>query len=154
MRISDWSSDVCSSDLLHPVIDEAEDVLAVAVEIDLAVEVRRVLADKPVRFIEVVTDRERAAAGAQHDDRYRRVGSRGAEHRAQFGELRRRHRVELGWPVQRDREVAIGAFAAQRPAIGRASCSDRVCQSVYVSVVAGCLYKINTIIDLTNQCKA
>src|SRR3546814_3990096 len=48
---------------LHPVIDETEDVLAVAVEIDLAVEVRRVLADQPVRFVEVVTDRERAAAG-------------------------------------------------------------------------------------------
>src|SRR3546814_11670071 len=85
MRISDWSSDVCSSDL--PVI--------------IGFELRPVF-----------------ACG----EAFRRL-SRTAGHGQSFA-----------LPV-------YTVTSAERPEIGRASCRERVCQYVYISVVAVSLKK-------------
>src|SRR3546814_17653411 len=93
MRISDWSSDVCSSDLLRPLprIGGAE---------------RRLGEDIVVIFVD-----DRAL-----DDRRAVVQQRGNDAARVELSVFRRVMLELE--------------------IGRASCRDRVCQYVLISVVA------------------
>src|SRR3546814_15850058 len=102
MRISDWSSDVCSSDLADPDQDERRTLhheLAPAVEVGER------------RDEEMV---ERAAGIVAHGEEKQEAGQHG----------------------ERDRQQ-------RRRKIGRASCRERVCQYVSISVVAVSLKKNN-----------
>src|SRR3546814_16959341 len=119
MRISDWSSDVCSSDLrggagvLH----------------------------QPVRLA-VPGDEHLAVGGGDDGDAEAHL------------DLRRHADVDAAMAVVAERPAAMVApagagivvdvvlhGAARAPEIGRASCRERVCQYVYISVCAGSLKK-------------
>src|SRR3546814_19358559 len=107
MRISDWSSDVCSSDLVEPGTAH--------VGVDVAA------AD---------LDRLRRHIGAQprgHPDQ-----PVAGEYRVGHTRRIRDHRGEAGVEM-------IGVEAGRK--IGRAWCRERVCQTVWISVVAGPLKK-------------
>src|SRR3546814_19371934 len=95
MRISDWSSDVCSSDLL-----------AADVEFEVAVGVG----------LQLITEQVRLGNVAERFVQARNVGAR----------LRLRA-PPLHGEVQKARRALE---------IGRASCRERGCQYVYISVVA------------------
>src|SRR3546814_15937952 len=103
MRISDWSSDVCSSDLLEtgdqPLHEPGGAVLVANAEIYNYLELRQALPD---------------VAFATHSD------------------------CEPPLHLYRSRGLA---FAEK---IGRASCRERVCQYVEISVVAESLKKKKT----------
>src|SRR3546814_13970856 len=97
MRISDWSSDVCSSDLLtrRPQFLAVADARRKAVLPGLILQIRA------------------------HDERQQPREDEPA--------------VRVGFTASRK----IGnAVARNRAQIGRASCRERVCQYVYISVVA------------------
>src|SRR3546814_13917493 len=133
MRISDWSSDVCSSDLTHaPVVAH---VLAGA-RLDggpegrgqRAVETERTGAGVPVRQ-DVAHD-----PGSARIDHlaHGALGGAGQEFgpriAAQVGE----RAIRLGPRQQSD----VGAAKRQAVEIGRASCRERVCPYVSISGVA------------------
>src|SRR3546814_13965482 len=115
MRISDWSSDVCSSDLTPERPGPDPDAEAVAVD------------ESPS---EHDMSRAPAAAAADPAPAYRRKARR-----AWSGDLVRNLRLCDGW----DR----GGQARERyPAgIGSASCRERVCQFVSISVGGVALQK-------------
>src|SRR3546814_13144532 len=97
MRISDWSSDVCSSDLLQPL----SSLDALAVDPHLA---------GPQQLLQpAMTER---------------------------GEM------PLEPAVEAQPGLVLGDCDGHE--IGRASCRERVCQYVSISVVAGSLHKKNT----------
>src|SRR3546814_12149415 len=98
MRISDWSSDVCSSDLPGPREDRRVGIDAHHLEMGMA----------PLR-----RDGEGPGAASDVEQTNRRTESGGIEQRALDDSL----------------------------AIGRASCRERECQYVEISVVAGPLKK-------------
>src|SRR3546814_19744297 len=98
MRISDWSSDVCSSDLLLVNLLDVEMALGLAMQPDVS-----------------LRDALRVVARAGLDE-------------AVHGHRRDMHAVLAEFLRER-----IGPRTQQ---IGRASCRARVCQSVYISVVA------------------
>src|SRR3546814_15591443 len=112
MRISDWSSDVCSSDLLEtgdqPLHEPGGAVLVANAEIYNYLELRQALPD---------------VAFATHSDcepplhLYRRRGLAFAE------TLRGMYAIAIPDPAERRLVLA-------RHQIGRASCRDRVCQYV------------------------
>src|SRR3546814_12688407 len=111
MRISDWSSDVCSSDLRHgvslrPLVLHAERDRAVRRDVEMA-DRKLVAIVRPARF------GDQSALVAVD------IGERGPHGR----------KIELG-----AREIRMGADAAvadgKRMEIGRASCRERVCQYV------------------------
>src|SRR3546814_17389167 len=116
MRISDWSSDVCSSDLAT--------FLAAEVIGDLR------------RVVEGVEHGEVALTGHAEDA----VDAFGDElidqDAAAVGQVARAHVVFIreGLPLPAP-DYRMGRE------IGRASCGERVCQSVYISVVAVALQK-------------
>src|SRR3546814_17598375 len=95
MRISDWSSDVCSSDLPGRRRDQRLHVLSVGAHLP---------------------GQEPGEAG------------------------RRRDRRQPQWHLERSESRRRGALRRQG-AIGRASCRERVCQYVSISVVAVSLKK-------------
>src|SRR3546814_13543817 len=98
MRISDWSSDVCSSDLAEGLLEQTRDASSGATVIG-TVEVRWLDGDT----LHVATTEARAGGGA--------------------------------YVVGRGDDIAE---------IGRASCRERVCQYVSISVVAVSLKKKNS----------
>src|SRR3546814_15279002 len=110
MRISDWSSDVCSSDL--PI---GADAAAAAGEPDILVPRADDALEAVVDRIEIAADRQAAAGAAVR------------EHRGRGHEPQARDIVveALGMILI----VGIGVGDA-REEIGRASCGDRVCQYV------------------------
>src|SRR3546814_12646664 len=117
MRISDWSSDVCSSDLLTERNDQP-----------------RILGD-------------RDEFGRRHRLAFAIVPAR---ERLESRDLARRQfdqRLESEvQPVLFDRAAQRGlqpeaVVGEDRRRIGRASCRERVCQYVYISVVAVSLKK-------------
>src|SRR3546814_16006018 len=95
MRISDWSSDVCSSDLAQHRIAETGEQL-----------------DHRGLHRQIVLDHQDGFAAAHH-------------------------RPDGGWL-----RLYLGLLGA-RQEIGRASCRERVCQYVSISVVAVSLKKKN-----------
>src|SRR3546814_18077971 len=103
MRISDWSSDVCSSDLTDDGNPFAHQLL-------------RHLADAG------------AAAGRVEVDEWR------------FRIVVRHHAPGAGGHLRVERRRLVGK---KRHKIGRASCRERVCQYVSISVVAVSLKKKN-----------
>src|SRR3546814_14466560 len=120
MRISDWSSDVCSSDLAERALEQARRpdrrhqrrVAAEAATVDAdAILVRVALFDRPFRGVDdVVLDA--------------------------FGPL-------LVAGIPEGLAVAARAVVIHLEQIGSASCRERVCQTVLISVVAGLLKKKN-----------
>src|SRR3546814_19204109 len=126
MRISDWSSDVCSSDLLEPLVREhlvpgaaahLEDLEALGEllvgDVDRGDEaVARVLLH-PVEVLEDAGLRGVWACGAQGRDED--VG---------------------GAPAHYREEVEVGTGGGALVQIGRASCRERVCQYEYIAEVA------------------
>src|SRR3546814_15412824 len=119
MRISDWSSDVCSSDLLaHRRRHRAAQADEPCRQADGdGVHLREATVDavddvEPVVLAELHLGQQRAA-------------------------LRHQRPARLG-------EDRHGGAQLQLLQIGRASCRERVCQYVYISVVAGSLKKKKT----------
>src|SRR3546814_17381292 len=108
MRISDWSSDVCSSDLLDEV---GEDDLLIADAHEARQELDLGFRDAPVLGGEVDQPALDGVAGGE-----------------------RRHAIDVG---------AGGSCRRRgvRHQIGRASCRERVCPYVKISVVAVSLKK-------------
>src|SRR3546814_20817111 len=108
MRISDWSSDVCSSDLVERVRPELH--------------------------------QDGSTVGQRLPER-----RHGPTVRESDEEGDRRVRRERGATVdRRERHVAQPEVDREHLAgveIGRASCRERVCQYVWISVVAGSLKK-------------
>src|SRR3546814_19672185 len=124
MRISDWSSDVCSSDLQR---DREGDILAAAAE-------PRVREANAPRRDEAGQDFDRRLPIAGH------FGDAVGDPRERGLERRRAIFALLARPVVDDAGAADPAKTVverTRQEIGRASCRERVCQYVYVSVGAG-----------------
>src|SRR3546814_11790470 len=109
MRISDWSSDVCSSDLL------GEELGALVGADHVGQADRRVLVGR------------RAVARLAEDG-----NRRGVDHPLDALAQCRCHQAAGSLDVGADQEI------------GRASCRERVCQYVWLSVVAGELKKKTT----------
>src|SRR3546814_15511317 len=110
MRISDWSSDVCSSDLMATDVQAAVDV--------------------PLLHIADPTAERIKAAG------FSKVGLLGTaftmEHAFYKGRLADQHGLSVIIPNDEDRATVHRIIYAELVAeIGRASCRERVCQSVY-----------------------
>src|SRR3546814_17840200 len=123
MRIRDWSSDVCSSDLIDPRLDRPETRPG----------------GEPRRDPEfIIADLERPLArvrfDAQRPNEDRLLPDRPVEliEKREFG-------VAESVPPQRD--LADDAFVATLDELGGAACGDRVCQSVWISVGVGYLKK-------------
>src|SRR3546814_18517958 len=102
MRISDWSSDVCSSDLVNARLE--------AIDVEIGA-----LVDRPISF----DPADMAHAGA-----FMSIEVDGSL------------RIERGYVRPEDEPAADDTME-----IGRASCRERVCQYVYISVVAGTFKK-------------
>src|SRR3546814_11327000 len=103
MRISDWSSDVCSSDLLLSLLADAHAVL------DLA--------------------------QSNPELSLHQIGKREGRCRTHLARL-----LRIAWLSPRIVEAIVDGSQPQncnRQQIGRASCRERVCQYVSISVVAG-----------------
>src|SRR3546814_11891658 len=112
MRISDWSSDVCSSDLLAPAGDG--DLLAHGRQ---RLTAARELRYRPVELMVREELREVMSADQPVDGQFLLV------HGRQVSGLQRRDDAV----VSRHLAVVPGARTLE---IGRASCRERVCQSV------------------------
>src|SRR3546814_19241037 len=110
MRISDWSSDVCSSDL---AVDPGELLLE--------------------HLGDAVLDRFGRGA--------RIAGADVDLDRGDIGILLDRQRKDRAQPAQHDddRQHPGENRSVDEDEIGRAACRERVCQYVYISVVAGSL---------------
>src|SRR3546814_19572818 len=109
MRISDWSSDVCSSDLIAP---HGLDVVVIVKRVDQLQQLARI-------------------ASPDGDDRLRPPG----ELRA-FRLAKRLFQRLCDFMERIHRRPYLMAFLGGLPEIGRASCRERVCQSVSISVSA------------------
>src|SRR3546814_18252713 len=134
MRISDWSSDVCSSDLLA---DSGRDVVlplhprtrARLVETGILLP-DRVRAIDPVGYLEMLWLEDRCATVV--------TDSGGVQKEAYFhGKRCVTVRDETEWVelVALGVNAVVGVDRARQ--IGRAECRERVCKYVYVSVGAG-----------------
>src|SRR3546814_14986753 len=115
MRISDWSSDVCSSDLLPDTQD--------GLKLRHAIEVRDESFRDPA-FVEMVRERNMAIVYADSDE-FPCIDEQTADFT--YARLQRSQK-----------EVETGYDAKE---IGRASCRERVCPYVSISVVAVSLKK-------------
>src|SRR3546814_11789748 len=104
MRISDWSSDVCSSDLIRPASSQVDDLLG---EI-------RLRAEKKERVLVTVLTKRMA------EDLTDYLHENGAKVRYMHSDVDTVERAEI------IRDLRLGVFDA----IGRASCRERVCQYV------------------------
>src|SRR3546814_17645721 len=117
MRISDWSSDVCSSDLLEAALAAAHaDISARDILIDtLRVQIARL---KRMQFGKSSEKLDTQIAQLE-------LALEELEGEAIVAAARRAD------PVQADRPSPVRALPAHLPReIGRASCRERVCQSV------------------------
>src|SRR3546814_5880207 len=100
VRISDWSSDVCSSDLQEPAVDERAAASGLS---ESRVHVRGSL--EPFDRASVLGSAAVFVATSERSD----------------------------WPWRVIEALTVGTPIAE---IGRASCRERVCQYVWISVVA------------------
>src|SRR3546814_11663965 len=135
MRISDWSSDVCSSDLLRRLDNQR----------------RRADVDPRDRFALRAANRLRRdldadvhAIGDQIDYRYRKPEIGAAARDIDPHRLRADQRVAaalIGLELEIDGRVGAEARQAGRATIGRVSFRERVCQYVSNWVVAVSLTK-------------
>src|SRR3546814_18388329 len=112
MRISDWSSDVCSSDLL---VRQCEPAFY------------------PAERAEIRTDMASGRAFDRADERSRQHGLPGLDASAVSGQAIDEPRYRTGRIAQHARTAA--------GQIGRATCRERVCQYVSISGVAVSLKK-------------
>src|SRR3546814_15141110 len=118
MRISDWSSDVCSADLLHlAVFGAILSAPAVKPEIDMPETVE-------VRFVEIADEVVEAAPAIE-----------------QVEEIKEVVPPEPPPPEPPPPEPEPEVMPDPEPEIGRASCRDRVCLSVSNEVGAVSLKK-------------
>src|SRR3546814_19883421 len=112
MRISDWSSDVCSSDVWRAVQFAAEK-------------------QKNTRIVMGSSLREAATVRPEMGIEWPWPGltkiTRG---------IRRGETYYLGAGVKMGKSVIVDELAKHLIEIGRASCRERVCQYVWISVVA------------------
>src|SRR3546814_12304552 len=121
MRISDWSPDVCSSDLL-----ERADAGIVGLQ-PVVAEVAVLL----VLHHQLLVDDGGDGGGQAVQHQSRRIGLVGLDDQRRVVD-----RLDLVAPV-------VGGEADMRQEIGRASCRERVCQYVWISVVAVSLKQKN-----------
>src|SRR3546814_20150805 len=128
MRISDWSSDVCSSDLPWSLTLAACRALPVDAKIRL----------REDRFS---PDRRRVAPLRA---KIRRRLSAILGLRSTWAPARRQY-------APRRRICSPSQVRSGRLPIGRASCRERVCQYVYISVVAASIQKKHTTKYTTQQ---
>src|SRR3546814_17897021 len=120
MRISDWSSDVCSSDLLGETAIVSSFGAESAVLLHL---VSRAAPDMPVLFLD--TGKHFPETLAYRDELAAKLNLNIVNLTPDAAELEATDATELRW--------------SYAPEIGRASCRERVCQYVYISVDAGSL---------------
>src|SRR3546814_16565483 len=116
MRISDWSSDVCSSDLLQKIepYPEAVDSLFGVIAVGAS---NRELRYAIVNFVE----RSRAFRSAElRIDPASRVTLAAMEEDYRFGR----------WTALRSKITTFHRRRTRQAEIGRASCRERVCQYV------------------------
>src|SRR3546814_18126760 len=112
MRMSDWSSDVCSSDLeLRGVGEGCGPLVLVGLDVSRH------------RRIQVGADAEAVV----EDDLAQAVEAA----------------LQLLQPRGRPLQPVVGADVVHEVELGRATCRERVCQSVEISVVEGSLQKKN-----------
>src|SRR3546814_15845231 len=109
MRISDWSSDVCSSDLLFIMVAESTEILA------------------PMSQFGWATAWAGVAAA---------IAAMLAVRNGPPDAVRMMRSMASGWAVSKTWKMEIG----------RASCRERVCQYVSISVVAVSLKKKNNVL--------
>src|SRR3546814_15299460 len=130
MRISDWSSDVCSSDLLI-AIDDRRDVVAqisadhVAGRVDPDRQGAIDLTQQPpvAEKIGMIGDGGKVERPVELDRATGSVGIGLADRQA--------FRLALGEAIRFARTVeAVAEVSVDRIKIGRASCRERVCQYV------------------------
>src|SRR3546814_14155634 len=125
MRISDWSSDVCSSDLAGAAADPATALGTQALTLGMMDE-----GTKALNASQLAEAQERLGAdistGADADRTY--VGI---------------YTPSANLAPSLDLLAAVVKNPAFAPAIGRATCRERVCQYVSISVVAVPLKKKN-----------
>src|SRR3546814_12185303 len=118
MRISDWSSDVCSSDLPFRQLGEQPALCPFGCSDALGDE----LCPRPAQA-------EQGLRGCPRSFAFWPAG------RLKRGEER------FGCGMIERGNVGFGQFTISVDEIGRASCRERVCQYVSISVVAVCLKK-------------
>src|SRR3546814_14720987 len=126
MRISDWSSDVCSSDLL-PTWQSGT--------LGAIIQPEGILFGNPAAGLACMGDSAAAAAGKVIDPLFWCMGSWGATYPI-AGDIHFDASVEA-WAGLAARGVFMMGRLGALTKIGRASCRDRVCQYVSNSVVAG-----------------
>src|SRR3546814_16566240 len=124
MRIIDWSSDVCSSDLLFV------DTFKGTFECENAVAALRVLQAAGYTVHSVAKDDGHYCCGRTY-----LAGGMVEEAKAKAGAL-----IDALLPLA-EAGVAVVGLEPSCLQVGRASCRDRVCQYVYISVVAVSLKK-------------
>src|SRR3546814_19976214 len=113
MRISDWSSDVCSSDL-EPVLTPQDHEVATAQIIQVRLEVATVVVNRALRRLDQVIER-------------RSFGGPGVLTHDLVAEIDCLVQLQLA-------NVLLMPLAGQP--VGRAACWESVCISVLISVVA------------------
>src|SRR3546814_11966502 len=122
MRISDWSSDVCSSDLPTPGAVDRIDQVALVVRLDV-LELEAVGLGDGAGALHVVVERGRAVDGGLAIAEQVQVGAVQQEDRAG-------HRGPLGFVAH------LIAARARRAEIGTESSRESVCKYVAISVIA------------------
>src|SRR3546814_14056800 len=130
MRISDWSSDVCSSDL---------NVARQHLERDALVLLDAV--DRCRGPVDLAARHEQAAGGGHHQQAQYHCNHQFDQRETTLRCLRRGWQVRHSWLVMLMSDgVEVPPVARSSlhctPKLGRASCRERVCQYVYILVGA------------------
>src|SRR3546814_14484208 len=124
MRISDWSSDVCSSDLQHGEPQPGGNLA----------DQRRIGAAEDVAHEQQCADRRHCCGDEHHRVAPQLARDRTSAWKASvYGtwmSLLRRIRPQKVWPAIISRCSTIGPSDSAGKKIGRASCRERVCQYV------------------------
>src|SRR3546814_13979766 len=130
MRISDWSSDVCSSDLPIPIIASVHGVcLGGGFELALACDYIIAAQSAKIGSVEATLGLHPLMGGVQ-----RQVQRAGMARAKEMSMLARRYD-----PATLERWGLINLVVPDE--IGRASCRERVCQDVEISWAPGPLKK-------------
>src|SRR3546814_12891929 len=124
MRISDWSSDVCSSDLPRPRIPSIQHEVVAAAPLEDVGQRRGI---EPIPY----TERKRLGSAGHEYSREHIVADLGNLPRAAVARVDdgMAHRTEHGFSVSERFEVPADHATPRSLTIGRASCKASVCST-------------------------